>query len=131
MLARSASGWTGLRRRLRPSGTIAEGTQDRRSAEGEPVVTDRNRVVGKDVDALDRRLVEVDRHESVVRGKRAPVEIEMDPHLEDRERRRFGCIDDGAAGRVPAAAEKARPLPRKVSEWAPADPPRQSQAARP
>ena len=55
--------------------------QDRRSAGGEPVVTDRNRVVGKDVDALDRRLVEVDRHEKLVRGKQAPVEIEMDPHL--------------------------------------------------
>ena len=86
---------------------------------------------GKAIDALDRKLIEVDCIEHIIRRQQAPVEVEMDPNLEDRERRRFGGTDDGAAGPIPAPARNARPLARQVGERPPADPPAESQAARP
>ena len=83
------------------------------------------------MDALDLKLIKVDRHQDVVRRKQAPVEVEMNPHFERRERRRLGKIDNGAAGRIPAAAKNARPLARKIGVTPPADSPGETQAPRP
>jgi hypothetical protein len=46
----------------------------------------------------DRQLIEINRDQHIIRGQQAPVEVEMNPHLERRERRRFKK-DDSAARR--------------------------------
>ena len=84
-----------------------------RTAELNPCVADRARVVGRFVDRLRDDCRRVDRKEHVVIRKRVPVEVQVDTDLEHRERRSLRGINQRSPGLVPPTAIEAAPSPER------------------